>query len=111
MENFFLRGAMTWLVRRMLCLSRNTVSATLSVTDKADLAVKRKIVLWTLGKLLSWQYIMCYAPGHHIIYTQPHTAQNDINQKPKLACNSEGTDELPQDGTQLLKHVGAAKVK
>jgi hypothetical protein len=26
-----------------------------------------------------------------------------------LACNSEGTDELPEDGTQLLKHVGAAK--
>jgi hypothetical protein len=29
--------------------------------------------------------------------------------KPKLACNSEGTDELPEDGTQLLEHVGAAK--
>jgi hypothetical protein len=26
-----------------------------------------------------------------------------------LACNSEGTDELPEDGTQLPKHVGAAK--
>jgi hypothetical protein len=38
---FFLRGAMTWLVRRKLCLSRNTVSVTLSVTDKVDLAVKR----------------------------------------------------------------------
>jgi hypothetical protein len=29
--------------------------------------------------------------------------------KPKLACNSEGTDELPKDGTQLPKHVVAAK--
>jgi hypothetical protein len=29
--------------------------------------------------------------------------------KPKLACNSEGTDEVPEDGTQLPKHVGAAK--
>jgi hypothetical protein len=27
----------------------------------------------------------------------------------KLACNSEGTDEFPEDGTQLPKHVGAAK--
>jgi hypothetical protein len=42
-------------------------------------------------------------------HTQPHTTQNFINQKPKLACNSEGTEELPQDGTQLPKHVGAAK--
>jgi hypothetical protein len=25
-----------------------------------------------------------------------------------LAYNSEVTDELPEDGTQLLKHVGAA---
>jgi hypothetical protein len=40
-----------------------------------------------------------YAPGRHIIYTPPHTTQNFINQKPKLACNSEGTDELPEDGT------------
>jgi hypothetical protein len=29
--------------------------------------------------------------------------------KPKLASNSEGTDELPEDGTQLPKHIGAAK--
>jgi hypothetical protein len=29
--------------------------------------------------------------------------------KPKLACHSEGTDELPEDGTQLPKHVGAEK--
>jgi hypothetical protein len=29
--------------------------------------------------------------------------------KPKLACNSEDTEELPEDGTQLPKHVGAAK--
>jgi hypothetical protein len=43
------------------------------------------------------------------IYTQPHTTQNFINQKPKLACNSEGTDQLPDGGTQLPKHVGAAK--
>jgi hypothetical protein len=38
-----------------------------------------------------------------------HTTQNCINQKPKLACNSEGTDELPENGTQLPKHVGTAK--
>jgi hypothetical protein len=29
--------------------------------------------------------------------------------KPKLACNSESTDEFPEDGTQLPKHVGATK--
>jgi hypothetical protein len=27
--------------------------------------------------------------------------------KSKLACNSKGTDELPEDGTQFPKHVGA----
>jgi hypothetical protein len=47
--------------------------------------------------------------GRHMIYTQPHTAQNFINQKSKLAYNSEGTDEAPEDGTQLPTHVGAAK--
>jgi hypothetical protein len=26
-----------------------------------------------------------------------------------LACNSAGIDELPEDGTQLPKHVGIAK--
>jgi hypothetical protein len=26
-----------------------------------------------------------------------------------LECNSQGTDELPEDETQLPKHVGAAK--
>jgi hypothetical protein len=50
-----------------------------------------------------------YAPGGHIIYTQPHNTQNFINQNPKLACNSEGKDELPEDGTQLPKPVVAAK--
>jgi hypothetical protein len=54
---------------------------------------------------------MQYTAGRHTVYTQPHTTQNFINQKPKLACtsNSEGTDELPEDGTQLPKHVAAAK--
>jgi hypothetical protein len=50
-----------------------------------------------------------YAPGRHIIYTQLHITQNFIKQKPKLAYNSEGTDELPEDGTKLPKHVGAAE--
>jgi hypothetical protein len=50
-----------------------------------------------------------YAPHRHITYTQPHTTQNFINQNPTFSCKSEGTDELPEDGTQLPKHVGAAK--
>jgi hypothetical protein len=48
-------------------------------------------------------------PDRYMAYTQPHTTQNFINQTPKLACNSEGTGELPKDGTQLPEHVGAAK--
>jgi hypothetical protein len=44
-----------------------------------------------------------------VCYVAAHTAQNFINKKSKLACNSVGTDELPEDGTQLPKHVGAAK--
>jgi hypothetical protein len=44
-----------------------------------------------------------------MIYTQPHTTQNVINQNSKLACNLEGTDQLPEDGTQLPKHVGTAE--
>jgi hypothetical protein len=50
-----------------------------------------------------------YLPGSHIMYTQPHTTKNFINKKPRLACNSEGKDELPEDGSHLPKHVGAAK--
>jgi hypothetical protein len=30
--------------------------------------------------------------------------------KPQLACTSEGTDDLPVDGTYFPKHVGAAKL-
>jgi hypothetical protein len=33
-----------------------------------------------------------------------------MNKKSKLACNPEGTDELAEDGTQLPKNVGAAKL-
>jgi hypothetical protein len=46
----------------------------------------------------------CTRPPHTITY---HT--QFYQPKPKLAYNSEGTDELPEDGTQLPKHVGAAK--
>jgi hypothetical protein len=46
-------------------------------------------------------------PPHNLHIT--HTTQNFINQKLKLACNSEGRDELLEDGTQVPKHVGAAK--
>jgi hypothetical protein len=46
---------------------------------------------------------------HRVPHTKPHTKQNFINHKPKLACNSEGADELSEDGTQLPKHVEAAK--
>jgi hypothetical protein len=42
------------------------------------------------------------------IHTTTYSAEC-YQQTPKLACNSEGTDELPDDGTQLSKHVGAAK--
>jgi hypothetical protein len=49
-------------------------------------------------KLFFWNWHSCLgyvvAPSRHITYTQPHTAQNFINKKSKLACNSEGTDEL-----------------
>jgi hypothetical protein len=42
--------------------------------------------------------------------THTTTYYTEIYQpKPKLACNSEGTDELPEDGTQLPKHLAAAK--
>jgi hypothetical protein len=38
-----------------------------------------------------------------------YTTTEFFQPKPKLACNSQGTDELPENGTQLPKHVGAAK--
>jgi hypothetical protein len=62
-----------------------------------------------------WLYV-CYVvidrsistkPPHNIHITTYYT--EFYQPKPKLACNSEGTDELPEDGTQLPKHVGAAK--
>jgi hypothetical protein len=39
----------------------------------------------------------------------PRAAHNFINHRPHLACNSEGTNALPDDGTQVPKHVGAEK--
>jgi hypothetical protein len=45
----------------------------------------------------------------HVTYTEPHTTRNFINKKSKLLCNSEGTDEFAEDGTQLPKHVEAAE--
>jgi hypothetical protein len=48
-----------------------------------------------------------YAPGRHITYNQ--ILHGILLKKTKLACSSKGTDELPEDGTQLPKHVGAAK--
>jgi hypothetical protein len=50
-----------------------------------------------------------HAPGRLIKYTQPHNTQNFMNKKSKLLCNPEGTGEFPEDGTQLPKHVAAAK--
>jgi hypothetical protein len=46
---------------------------------------------------------------HYTHCMQLYTTQNFINQIPKLACNSEGIGQLPEDGIQLPKHVGAAK--
>jgi hypothetical protein len=41
--------------------------------------------------------------------TQPRTTHNFINHRAKSACNSAGTGELPEDGTQVPKHVGATE--
>jgi hypothetical protein len=51
-----------------------------------------------------------YAPGCHI---STHTTTYYIEfyqPKPKLARNSEVTDELIEDSALLPKHVGAAKL-
>jgi hypothetical protein len=64
--------------------------------------------------LCSMLLCVCYVamclvpPDHHITYTEPHNTQF-YQPKPKLTCNSEGTYQLPEDGTQLPKHVEAAK--
>jgi hypothetical protein len=47
--------------------------------------------------------------GRHKINTQPCATQNFINHRPKSACNSAGTEEPPEDGTQMPKHVGATE--
>jgi hypothetical protein len=46
---------------------------------------------------------MSYVYTHNTHYTELY------QQNSKLACNSEGTDKFPEDGTQLPKRVGAAK--
>jgi hypothetical protein len=48
-------------------------------------------------------------PPQTIRGTHNYILHRILSPKPKSACNSEGTDELPEDGTQLPKHVGAAK--
>jgi hypothetical protein len=32
-----------------------------------------------------------------------------VNHRPKSACSSAGTGELPEDGTQVAKHVAATE--
>jgi hypothetical protein len=57
--------------------------------------------------VVTWFVSMHQAPTQ---YTHNHILHGILStKKPKSACNSEGTDELPEDGTQLPKHVGAAK--
>jgi hypothetical protein len=51
----------------------------------------------------------CDTPGRHTINIQPHTTHTFTNHRPKSASNSAGTEELPEDGTQLPKHVGATE--
>jgi hypothetical protein len=50
-----------------------------------------------------------YAPGRHTTNIQPRTTQNFINHRPTSTCNSAGTEELPDDGTQVPKHVRATE--
>jgi hypothetical protein len=52
-------------------------------------------------------HVAAWWPLHNIHTTTYYT--EFYQPKPKLACNSEGTDELLEDGTQSPKHVGAAK--
>jgi hypothetical protein len=89
----------------------NCVPSTESSSDPSELHVNLDFWLIKFYAVCGCVYIMWQpgASGCHVIYTKTHIAQNFINQKSKLACNSEGTDELPVDGTQLTKHVAAAK--
>jgi hypothetical protein len=50
---------------------------------------------------------ICTTPPYNIHTTTYYTEFYQL--KPKLACNSENAEELPEDGTQLPKHAGAAK--
>jgi hypothetical protein len=85
------------------------VSATVCHPQRAALYLLSDMLIWILvDKILC---IMLYVVYSHIIYTQQHTTQNFINQIPKFACHSEGTNELPEDGMYLPKYVGAAKLK
>jgi hypothetical protein len=61
-------------------------------------------------------YIMWRPGAYRLIRSRPphdiHTTTyytKFYKQKPKLTCNSEGTDGLPEDATHLPNHVGAAK--
>jgi hypothetical protein len=49
-------------------------------------------------------------PGLHITDTQQRITQGSlINHCIRFACNSAGTEELPDDDTHVSKHVGAAE--
>jgi hypothetical protein len=74
------------------------VSATMCHPQGARLYLLSYLPIWVF-----WLIKLCVVCG--CVYT----TQNFINQKPKLAFKSEGTDELPENGRQLPKHVGAAK--
>jgi hypothetical protein len=76
------------------------VSATMCHPQGARSYLVSYMPIWVLvDKIMCslWLCVYYAAAWRSIIYTKPYTTQNFINQKPNLACNSEGTDELPED--------------
>jgi hypothetical protein len=53
--------------------------------------------------VVAWCVSICLSRHTTTHYTELYQP------KPNLTCNSEGTNEPPENGTQLPKHSGAAK--
>jgi hypothetical protein len=87
------------------------VSATVCHPHGASLYLLSYIPIWVLvDRILCSVWLCVRYLAAWCVYAHTTTYYTEFYQpKAKLAFNSESTDELPEDGTQLPKHVGASK--
>jgi hypothetical protein len=102
-------------------LSQHSHNLTLLYEGKSDGNVKYLLIYEILniyrtaehrgrfGVLIHDSYPDGCIPGLHVTYTEQRITHSLINHCIRFACNSAGTEELPDDNTHVSKQVGAAE--